>query len=68
MSKKLSDAMLAALRNLAAGREASHGLTGRSAYGGLCRTILALKNWGLIDASHNVTLAGRDALRTGRHG
>jgi hypothetical protein len=49
MSKrKLSRAMIAALRNLQAGRPMRHGIQGMAAHGGLARTYAALLDRGLV--------------------
>jgi hypothetical protein len=61
--KKPSAAQLAALRNLAAGRSAGHGLVGRSAHGGLSATIVALHRRGWLDRTGNLTDAGKEAAR-----
>lgn len=47
-----------ALLNIAAGRTASHGLYGMSAFGGFRGTILALKKNGLVTENNQLTDAG----------
>lgn len=57
-----SPAMLAAMRNLAAGKRPNAGLSGRSAHGGLSGTMVALRRRGWINAEERLTDAGRAAL------
>lgn len=67
----ITDAQAAVLRNLLAGRLASHGLRGRSARGGIVWTMVALKKRGLTHGNPDeITQAGVDALvaYTKRHG
>lgn len=47
------------LRHLAAGRPADTGLSGRSQYGGLEKTLLALRRAGLVTVDERITEAGR---------
>lgn len=68
MANKLSDPMLSVLRNLAAGCDPGTGLAGRSAYGGLTWTVVALYKRGLIDAHREITDAGREAVKEHDHG
>lgn len=51
-----------ALLNIAAGRPASHGLYGCSAYGGFRGTIASLYRRGLVTAEHNLTEAGQQMV------
>lgn len=44
------------LLNLAAGRDAAFGLSGRSAYGGHVRTMLALRNAGLVSPAPSIDI------------
>lgn len=64
MSRDLSPAMIAILRNRNVGREWHEGFNGRSQLGGAERSLYALKRRGLIDNVHraNLTEAGRAAL------
>jgi hypothetical protein len=62
MSAALSPAMLDMLRNLAAGKSPTAGLTGRSAMGGASGTLTALHRRGLLK-DMVVTAAGHEALK-----
>jgi hypothetical protein len=53
--------MLGMLRNIAEGRQATYGLTGRSAHGGASGTLAALHRHGLL-IDGQLTPAGRQAL------
>lgn len=58
--KRLTPAGYQVLLNLAAGREASFGLYGKSAYGGLTQTLVALYRRGLITPrSYTLTDLGK---------
>lgn len=64
-SKRPTAAQLAVLRNLAAGRTASFHLRGRSAMGGLTRTLSSMRQLAWIEGSMyepSLTHAGRAAL------
>lgn len=61
MTDRLSPAMLAALKNAAAGRALSHGLRGRASHGGLTWTLTALQRRGLIDGNQ-LTDAGKAVI------
>lgn len=71
--KKLTSAQLRALRLLAAGREPTEGLVGRSAHGGFFRTWYSLVKAGLVfpnvadkQYAERITNAGRAALEARR--
>jgi len=59
--RRLTPAMSAMLRNLAEGRAETHGLSGRSAFGGATRTHAALVSRGYIDRD-GLTESGRAVL------
>ena len=63
MSRVLTGPQKAALKNLASGRESNWGLSGRSAFGGHTRTMLALYQAGFVDKNYEITQAGREALQ-----
>jgi len=58
----ISPKMLAAMRNIAAGRASNHGLFGMSAHGGHEGTIQALQRRGFIEGRDRLTAEGRAAL------
>lgn len=60
--KPLTAPQLRVLRNLMAGRDASHGLRGRSQFGGLNGTLFSLHQRKLIDRENQVTQAGYKAV------
>lgn len=65
MSDKLTHAMRRVLDNLANGRSHAAGCFGRSKFGGLTNTMLALRRRGFIAYTVNsvvATQAGLDAL------
>lgn len=66
---KLTPRMLEVLRHAEAGRPLDSGLSGRSAYGGLSRTVTGLHFRGLLQ-DDEITEAGRAALaaQAVRHG
>lgn len=51
-----------ALLNIAAGRPASHGLYGCSAYGGFRGTMASLCSRGLITPDHKLTESGQQMV------
>lgn len=59
---RLTDAGARVLHNIAEGRPSYYGITGRSAFGGLGGTMLALKRHGWLARDEEVTDAGREAL------
>lgn len=61
-SKPPSPAGRRVLLNILAGRDSAFGLSGRSAFGGLFRTMLALRNAGLVTKSPDecLTPLGRE--------
>lgn len=63
MTKKISAAMLQAMANLAAGRSAWHGISGKSAHGGMSGTISALHRRGWLTSRGELSASGRDALQ-----
>jgi hypothetical protein len=68
MKKKLSYPMLLVLANLHNGNPAAHHCRNRSDYGGLCKTVFALRKRGLITDSngkYTLTAAGLEALKKG---
>lgn len=58
VTKLPSEAGRRALLNIAAGRDASFGLVGMSAHGGLRSTVLALRRAGHVDGKEKLTEAG----------
>lgn len=64
---ELTGAMEKALLNALRGRQLSDGLKGRSAHGGLSKTVLALRRRGLLDRQNRITERGTAALYHGGH-
>jgi len=62
---KLTVAQRKVLLNIAVGRDPGDGLQGRSAWGGLHRTLWSLRRHGFV-RDGKVTDAGRAALRGGK--
>ena len=58
--KKLTPRMREVLGYLQQGLPAQHGCYGMSEYGGCAKVLQGLYNRGLVDASNNLTKAGRE--------
>lgn len=66
-SRRLSESMLAVLRQAAKGAPLTAHLRGRSAFGGFEGTVLALYRRGLLDhATGTLTEAGQQAVEADR--
>ena len=66
MSRRMSEQMLAVLRNAEAGRGLISHVSGLAAMGGASGTVYALRKRGLIGQDQRLTPAGVEALKTGR--
>jgi len=63
MANKLSPSMLRALVNVFKGRSISYHCRSQSDYGGLDGTVRALVKRGLLTWEHELTEAGKEAVR-----
>lgn len=63
--RPMSPLMVQVLKDIAAGRGAYHGCSGRSEHGGRHGTIVALARRGYITGSCELTDAGREQVAKG---
>lgn len=65
MARPMSPLMAQVLKDIAAGRGAFHGCSGRSEHGGRHGTIVALAKRGFITGNNELTDAGREQIAKG---